>query len=56
MNNKRELVTLYKDIVLVTRERIFCTTLFTNNNIKVGIQKSYPSGASTEFLKLHGIF
>ena len=24
--------------MLVTRVRIFCTTLFTNNNIKVGIQ------------------
>ena len=38
MNNKRTLVNLYKDIVLVTRVRIFCTTLFTNNNIKVVIQ------------------
>ena len=38
MNNKRQLVNLYKDIVLVTRLRIFCTTLFTNNNIKVVIQ------------------
>ena len=25
--------------MLVTRVRIFCTTLFTNNNIKVVIQK-----------------
>ena len=38
MNNKRTLVNLYKDIVLVTSVRIFCTTLFTNNNIKVMIQ------------------
>ena len=38
MNNKRTSVNLYKDIVLVTRVRIFCTTLFTNNNIKVVIQ------------------
>ena len=38
MKNKRTLFNLYKDIVLVTRVRIFCTTLFTNNNIKVVIQ------------------
>ena len=38
MKNKRALVNLYKDIVWVTRVRIFCTTLFTNNNIKVVIQ------------------
>ena len=38
MNNKRTLVNLYKDIVLVTRVHIFCTTLFTNNNIEVVIQ------------------
>ena len=38
MNNKRTLVNLYKDIVLVTRVRIFGTTLFTYNNIKVVIQ------------------
>ena len=38
MNEKRALVNLYKDIVLVTRLRIFCTTLFTNKNIKVRIQ------------------
>ena len=37
MNNKRTLVNLYKDIVLVTRVRIFCMTLFTNYNIKVVI-------------------
>ena len=37
MNRKRALVDLYKDIVLVTRVRIFCTALFTNN-IKVMIQ------------------
>ena len=35
INNKRILVNLFKDIVLVTRVRIFCTALFTNNNIKV---------------------
>ena len=29
---------MYKDIVLVTHVRIFCTALFTNNNIKVVIQ------------------
>ena len=38
MNKKRALVNLYKDIVLVTRVRISCTALFTNNNIKVVIQ------------------
>ena len=38
INNKRTLVNLYKDIALVTRVRIFCSTLFTNNNIKVVIQ------------------
>ena len=38
MANKRTLLNLYKDIVLVTRLRIFCTTLLTNNNIKVVIQ------------------
>ena len=38
MNNKRALVNLYKDIVSVTRVRILCTALFTNNNIKVVIQ------------------
>ena len=38
INDKRTLVNLYKDIVLVTRLRIFCATLFTNNNIKVVIQ------------------
>ena len=38
MNNKRTLVDFNKDIVLVTRLRIFCTALFTNNNIKVVIQ------------------
>ena len=38
MNNKITLVNLYQDIVLVTRVRIFCTALFTNNNIKVVIQ------------------
>ena len=35
INNKRTLAYLYKDVVLVTRLSIFCTTLFTNNNIKV---------------------
>ena len=38
MNNKRKFFDSYKDIVLVTRLRIFCTPLFTNNNIKVVIQ------------------
>ena len=38
INNKRTLVNLYKDIVLVTRVRIFCTALFTNDNKKVVIQ------------------
>ena len=33
-----EIVNLYKDIVLVTHLLIFCTSLFTNNNIKVVIQ------------------
>ena len=32
INNKRTLINLYKDIVLVTRIRIFYTTLFTNNS------------------------
>ena len=40
MRNKRALVNLYKDIVLVTCVCIFCTTLFTNNNIKIVIQSS----------------
>ena len=35
MNNKR---TLVNDIVFLTLARIFCTILFTNNNIKVVIQ------------------
>ena len=38
MNQKRALVDLYKDILLVTRARIFCTALLTNNNIKVVIK------------------
>ena len=38
INNKRILVDLYKGIVLVTGLCIFCTTLLTNNNIKVVIQ------------------
>ena len=38
MNNKRTLVNLYKDIELVTRVRIFCTTMFTHNNVKFVIQ------------------
>ena len=38
INNKRTLVNLYKDIVLVTRVRIFSTALFTSNNIKLVIQ------------------
>ena len=36
--NNKTLVNLHKDIVLVTQLLIFCTTLFTNNNIKVVIQ------------------
>ena len=40
INNKRTLVNLNKDIVLVTCVRIFCTALFNNNNIKVVIQMS----------------
>ena len=35
IKNKRTLVNLFKDIVLVTHVRIFCTALFTNNNIKI---------------------
>ena len=38
MKNRRTLVNLYKEIVLVTLVRIFYSTLFTNNNIKVVIQ------------------
>ena len=38
INNKTTLVNLYGDIVLMTRLRIICKTLFTNNNIKVVIQ------------------
>ena len=38
INNKKTLVNLYKVIVLVTRVRILCTTLFTNNNIKIVIK------------------
>ena len=38
ISNKRALVDLYKDIVLVTCVRIFCTTLFTKNNIKIVIK------------------
>ena len=38
MKNKRTLVDLYKDFILVTRVHIFCTTLFTNHNITVVIQ------------------
>ena len=38
IDNKRTLVNLYKDIVLVTLLRIFCMKLFTNNNIEVVIQ------------------
>ena len=37
---KKTSVNLYKDIVLVTRVRIFCATLFTNNNIKIVIKSS----------------
>ena len=39
VNNKRTFVNLFKDIVLVTRISIICTTLFTNINIKVVIQR-----------------
>ena len=38
IDEKRTLVNLYKDIVLVIRLCIFSMTLFTNNNIKVVIQ------------------
>ena len=38
MNIRGTLVNLYKEIVMVTRLRIFCKTLFTNNNIKIMIQ------------------
>ena len=38
INNKRSLVNLYKDIVLVTSVRVFFMALFTNYNIKVVIQ------------------
>ena len=38
ISNKRALVNLYKDIVLVTCVHIFCTTLCTNNNIKIVIK------------------
>ena len=48
MNKKRALVNLYKDIVLVTRVCIFCTTLFTNNNIKFVIQ--YNAFLTDQFL------
>jgi hypothetical protein len=34
MNIRGTLVNLYKEIVMVTRLRIFCKTLFTNNNKK----------------------
>ena len=40
INNKKTFVNIYEDIVLVTRVRIFCTTLFTNNNIKIVIKSS----------------
>ena len=39
INDKRTLVNFYKDIVLVTRVRSFCTALFTNNNIKVASKR-----------------
>ena len=38
INDKKILFNLYKDIVLVTRVQILCTTLFTNNNIKIVIK------------------
>ena len=40
MKNKRALTNLYKDIVLVTCVRVFCTTLCSNNNIKIVIKSS----------------
>ena len=45
MNNKKKFVNLYKDIVLVNRVRIFCTTLFYNvqQQHKNRDQKSYLS-------------
>ena len=55
MKNKRTLVNLYKDIVLVTRVRISCMTLFTNgnNNIQVVIQinafQTDPDSCTTLF-------
>ena len=48
------IVNLYKDIVLMTLLRIFCTTLFTNNNVKVVIQmhveQNYKLGEYMSFL------
>ena len=40
INNKKTLVSLYEDIVFLTRVRIFCTTLFTNINTKIVIKSS----------------
>ena len=39
-NKNKTLVNSFKDIVLVTRVRTFCTTLFTNNNIKIVFKSS----------------
>ena len=59
MNKKRALVNLFKDIVLVTRVRIFYTVLFTNNNIKVVIQIDnflVHQGKIMIYLKLKRLF
>ena len=34
----KKIVNVYKDIVFMTRVRIFCTTLLTNTNIKIVIK------------------
>ena len=46
--NKNVLVHLYKDIVLVTRLRIFCITLLTVNNIEIVIQMQAFSSIQTD--------
>ena len=45
MNNKRTKL-IKKDIVLMTRVRIFCTTLFTNNKKKSCDSNAYLSDGS----------
>ena len=40
ISDKRALINLSKDILLVSCVRIFCTTLITNNNIKIVIKSS----------------